>query len=208
MVQSGGVRRLVRLSAQTLSGPVEVPTVIIIRFAVIGALSFSVVTCGRIEASRDFNFGVRYFNEEKFDAAIRSFEKASEAFVHPAIAYNLSLSHLAALRELANQSEATNLPPEQIAPALAAVVSAQEIPEPKEEMLAKLGYIEGEIYALAGNSEAARSAFERSLSAVPEFVPTLKAQLKLDSELDTTLAQLVLATAEVEKLEPEEKLSQ
>jgi tetratricopeptide (TPR) repeat protein len=181
--------------------------VIIMRFAAICVLLASVVTCGRFEASRDFNFGVRYFNEEKFDAAIRSFEKAATARVDPVIAYNLALSHLAALRELSSQSEETNLSPEQIAPALASVASAQELPDPEEEMLAKMGYIEGEIYSLAGNSEAAHSAFARSLSADPDFPPTLKAQLKLDSESDTALAKLVLATADVEELEPEEKLS-
>ena len=180
---------------------------IIIRLAAICALLASVVTCGQLEASRYFNFGVRYFNEEKFDAAIRSFEKAATVRVDPAIVYNLALSHLAALRELSNQSKETNLSPEQIAPALAAVTSAQELPNPEEEMLAKLGYIEGEIYALAGSSEAAHSAFAKSLSADPDFPPTLKAQLKLDSKSETELAKLVLATADVEELEPEEKLS-
>jgi tetratricopeptide (TPR) repeat protein len=181
--------------------------VIVIRFAVATSLLLLVAACGRIEASRDFNFGVRYFNEEKYDAAIRSFESALESAADPAIAYNLALSHLAALRELSNDEEEQDLIPEQIAAALASVSSAQKLPEPSDELLAKLGYIEGAIHALAGNSEAARDSFQKSLSADPEFAPTLKAQLELDAESDSTLAKLVLATADIEKLEPEEKLS-
>ena len=180
---------------------------IAIRFAAICVLLASIVTCGRIEANRDFNFGVRYFNDKKFDAAIRSFERAASVRADPVIAYNLALSHLAALRELTSQTEESNLSPEQIAPALASVSSAQELPGLEDEMLAKLGYIEGEIYALAGNSEAAQRAFSRSLSADPNFPPTLKAQLELDTKSDTALARLLLATADVEELEPEEKLS-
>ena len=155
---------------------------IMIRFAIATALLLFVAACGRIEASRDFNFGVRYFNDEKFDAAVRSFEKASESFTDPAISYNLALSHMAALRELSNDGEKANLKPEQIAAGLAAVASAQGLPEPTDEMLAKLGYIEGTIYALAGNSEAARKSFQKSLSADSKFAPTLKARLELDAE--------------------------
>ena len=70
------------------------------------------------------------------------------------------------------------------------------------------GYIEGKIHALAGDPEAARDAFQRSLNADSKFIPTLKAQLELDGESDSTLAMLVLATAEIEKLELEEKLPQ
>ena len=181
---------------------------ILMRFAITVALLVAVAACDRIEASRDFNFGVRYFNDEKFEAAVRSFDKASESAADPAIAYNLALSHLAVLRESSDNGDAPNLDLERIAAALAAVTAAQELPDLTDEMLAKLGYIEGEIYALAENPEAARKAFQKSLSADPKFAPTLKAQLELDAESDTTLAQLVFATADIEKLKPEEKLSQ
>jgi len=160
-----------------------------------------------MEATRDFNFGVRYFNDKKFEAAIRSFERAASARTDPVIAYNLALSHLVALRELATRDQETDLSLERAAPALASVSSAQELPDLEDEMLAKLGYIEGEIYALIGNPEAAHRAFSRSLSADADFPPTLKAQLKLDTKSDSALAKLLLATADVEELELEEKLS-
>ena len=153
-------------------------------------------------------FGIRYFNEEKFAAAVRSFERASEALDDPAIAYNLALAHLAALREYSEKGDAPDLPPKQVAAALAAVAAGQALPEPTEEMLAKLGYIEGEIFVLSGNPDVIRKSFQKSLDADSNFAPTLKAQLELDTDSGTILARLVLATAEIEKLEPEPKLSQ
>jgi tetratricopeptide (TPR) repeat protein len=173
----------------------------------IGALIVSLAACGRFDASREFNYGVTYFNEEKFDAAARSFERASKSLNDPAIHYNLALAHLALLRESSNDDDSSSLQPQQVAAALAAVAAARELPEPTDEMLAKLGYIEGSIHALAGDEEAARRLFDESLEAEPDFKPTLKALLELDPESDTAVARLVLAAADVETLKPEEELS-
>ena len=177
------------------------------RLATIGALIVTLAACGRFDGTRQFNYGVRYFNDGKFDAAVRSFELASKALPDQAIRYNLALAHLASLRESPNGEDSSKLQSQQVTGALTAVATARELPEPTGEMLAKLGYIEGSIHLLAGDEKAARRAFRESLEAEPDFKPTLKALLELDPESDTAVARLVLATAEVEELQPEKKLS-
>ena len=177
------------------------------RLATIGALIVTLAACGSFDATRQFNYGVKFFNDGKFDAAVRSFERASKALPDQAIRYNLALAHLASLRESSNGDDSSKLQPQEVVGALAAVAAARELPEPTHEMLAKLGYIEGSIHFLTGDEKAARRAFRESLEAEPDFKPTLKALLELDPESDTAVARLVLATTDVEELKPEEKLS-
>ena len=177
-----------------------------LRLTMIGALILTLAGCGRLDATREFNYGLKYFNDQKFDAAVRHFERASEALPDAAIRYNLALAHLALLRESSAGDDPSDPQPQAIAAALAAVSAARELPELTDEMLAKLGYIEGSIHALAKDEKAARRAFAESLEAEPDFKPTLKALLELDSESDTPAGRLVLATAEVDQLEPAKKL--
>jgi len=178
-----------------------------IRLATIIALIAALGSCGRVEAAREFEYGVNYFNDEKFDAAARSFERAAETHTDPAIAYNLALARLAQIRKSVDDDGSKKPNPQQIGAALAAVATARELPDLTDGMLAKLGYIEGSIHVLAGEEEAARDAFSRSLKAQPEFRPTLKAVLELEPEFNTAIGRFVLATVDVEELKPEEKLS-
>ena len=169
----------------------------------------ALLACDRFDATRHFNHGLRAFQDEKYQVAVQFFSRASEALPNRATRYNLALAHLAWLRALssADKASAADLDPDRISAALAAVHAARELPELDDEMLAKLGYIEGAIHALAGNQEAAREAFMMSLAAVPDFEPTLKALLPLETEADTTATKLLAATAVVEPLEPEETLA-
>lgn len=173
----------------------------------IGAFVVFSTGCGRFDATREFNHGVSHFNDKNFDAAVRSFERASKSLDDPAIRYNLALAHLALLRESSNSDDSPNLQPTQVEVALAAVAAARELPDPTNEMLAKLGYIEGSIHALAGDENAARRSFEDSLEAESDFKPTLKALVELDPHSDTPVARFALAVADVEVLTPEEELS-
>ena len=173
-----------------------------------GVVMVALAACGRLDATREFNYGVKYFENGKFDEAIRSFERAYEDLPDPAIRYNLALAQLASLRESSRGDDLSEseVQPTQVAAALAAVTAARVLPDPSGQMLAKLGYIEGSIYILVGDEKAALSAFRESLKADPNFKPTLKALLELDPESDTPLARLVLAIADVEALKPEENL--
>lgn len=184
-----------------------------LRVVAMTALVVALVACGRVAATRDFNYGVRYFNDHEFDAAVRAFERASEVFEGPAIRYNLALARLAALRApgpsdkrgQSNRPDPPKTQAERHAEAFAAVAAARSLPTPTDAMLAKLGYIEGSLHVLAGDDKAARSAFARSLAADPGFKPTLKALVKIDPASDSTVARLLLATIEVERLKPEPK---
>jgi tetratricopeptide (TPR) repeat protein len=181
----------------------------ILRFAIISLLLVFLLTCGRLDATREFNYGIKYYNDEQFETAIHFFERASENFSNPAIGYNLALAHLAWLRESTNAdvSPQTGASPQDIASALRAVRSARELPELPDAMLAKLFYIEGSIHVIANDEAAARAAFAKSLSAEADFKPTLKVLVQLDPGADSPTARFILAAAEVDDLEPEEKLS-
>lgn len=179
-----------------------------LRLATLGVLILALGSCGRLDATREFNYGVKYYNDEKYDAAVRSFERASQAFAAPAIYYNLALAHLALARHSADDDESDVPKPEQVAAGLGAVAAARELPELTDEMLAKLGYIEGSLHVLAGDEQAARESFAVSLESDRDFKPTLKALLELDPESSTAIGRFTLATAAVEKLEPEDKLPQ
>ena len=143
------------------------------RVVAAGALIVALVACSRVDATRDFNYGVRYFNDDNFDAAVRSFERASEVLEGPAIRYNLALARLAVLRRSETNDDAKTRA-RRFEGALAAVVAARALPEATDRLLAKLGYIEGSIHALAGDDNAARGAFAKSLAAESGFKPTLR----------------------------------
>lgn len=179
-----------------------------LRFAIFGLLILVLGSCGRLDATREFNYGVKYYNDEKYDAAVHSFERASQGLAAPAIYYNLALAHLALVRESADDDESKVPGSEQVAAGLGAVAAARELPDLTDEMLAKLGYIKGSLHALAGDEQAAREAFAESLEAEPNFKPTLKALLELDPESSTAIGRFALATADAEELEPEDELPQ
>lgn len=67
-------------------------------------LSFS--ACQRMEATRHFNHGVEHYKAKRFQDAIHSFELARDQLSDPTIVYNLALSQLAHVRQLAGE-EAT-----------------------------------------------------------------------------------------------------
>jgi hypothetical protein len=168
------------------------------------------VACGRIDAARHFNHGIDHYEDKKFDAAIRSFERASKELTNPAISYNLALAHLALLRESADENDAVEgprVPPQSIEAALGAVRAALKLPELDDELRAKLYCVEGSILLLADDEVAARGSFAESLSVKADLKPTLRALVELGTESQAALAQLVLAQAEDAELELEEKLS-
>jgi tetratricopeptide (TPR) repeat protein len=173
-------------------------------------LLFLSVGCGRLEASRHFNYGIDYYQDKKFEAAIRSFEKASTSLSDPAIGYNLALAHLALLRESAGENdepEPSPISPQSIDAALGAVRAALELPDLADEMRAKLYYVEGSVLLLADDEASARRAFAESLSAKADLEPTLEALVELGADSEAPLAQLVLAQVEASDLELEEKLT-
>lgn len=179
-----------------------------LRLTTVGALVVILGSCGRLDATREFNYGINDYNDGRYGAAVHSFERASQALQDPAIYYDLALAHLALVRESADGGDSKVPRPEQVAAGLAAVATARELPDLTDEMLAKLGYIEGSLYTLARDEQAARDAFSESLRFEPDFKPTLKALLKLDPESSTAVGRLLLATADVDDLKPEDKLSQ
>jgi tetratricopeptide (TPR) repeat protein len=168
------------------------------------------VGCERLQADRHFNYGIDYYKDKKFEAAIRSFERASTHLSNPAIVYNLALAHLALLRESVGENDETEAPDvsaQSIEAALGAVRSALELPDLADEMRAKLYYVEGSVLLIANDEAAARRAFAESLSAKGDFEPTLGALVELSADSETPLAQLVLAQAEAGDPELEEKLT-
>lgn len=206
VVQSGGGRLVVRggrgLSALRILRIARIAR--ILRIVVAAALLVALAACSRVNATRDFNHGVQYFNDRNFDASVRSFERASEVLEGPAIRYNLALARLASLRG-SKASEDSKARARRFESALTAVVAARALAKPSDPMLAKLGYIEGSIHALAGDHKAARSAFAKSLASESGFRPTLKALLKLDPASESAVGRLVLATVAVEPLKLESK---
>lgn len=203
VVQSGGGRLVVR-GGCGLSALRILRIARILRIVVAAALLVALAACSRVNATRDFNHGVQYFNDRNFDASVRSFERASEVLEGPAIRYNLALARLASLRG-SKASEDSKARARRFESALTAVVAARALAKPSDPMLAKLGYIEGSIHALAGDHKAARSAFAKSLASESGFRPTLKALLKLDPASESAVGRLVLATVAVEPLKLESK---
>ncbi len=203
VVQSGGGRLVVR-GGCGLSALQILRIARILRIVVAAALLVALAACSRVNATRDFNHGVQYFNDRNFDASVRSFERASEVLEGPAIRYNLALARLASLRG-SKASEDSKARARRLESALTAVVAARAVAKPSDPMLAKLGYIEGSIHALAGDHKAARSAFAKSLASESGFRPTLKALLKLDPASESAVGRLVLATVAVEPLKLESK---
>jgi hypothetical protein len=142
---------------------------IVVRAILLASLALALAACGRIDATREFNYGLRYFGEQNFEAAIASFGRAAKAHSDPAIRYNSALAHLSALRSASNDggSRKSKLDPKRVAAALDAVATARETPNVRRKMLARLGYIEGSIHVLSGNEPLARRAFQMSLEADP-----------------------------------------
>ncbi len=186
------------------------------RFATCIVLLAFFIGCGPVEttwkflkATRHFNYGVSYYENNNFEAAVGSFERASNDFSHPTIGYNIALSHFAWLRDSVGSTGSlvnTAVSSKDAATALQAVHSALQSGDLSDEMRAKLFYIEGSIHVVAGDEAAARIAFKRSLSTQADFKPGLKSLAMLESEAEDSLARLVFAVAEVGELEPEEKL--
>lgn len=168
---------------------------------VLGSLS-----CAQVEANRQFQRGVRAYQRGAFDEAIASFERAYEVRTDPAILYNLALCHLQSLRALTERAsvEESEAASER---ALAAVREALSARGLDDETESKLRYVEGSILALAGDSEQARTAFERSLAARPDFRPSLKAIVELSPEAQSAPVRLLLSLTEIDEPPLEQQLA-
>jgi tetratricopeptide (TPR) repeat protein len=176
------------------------------RASSLALLGLHLLACNAIETDREFNLGLKYYEDGEFAAAAKSFERAAGHTKKASIEYNLALAHLALLREDAAEGAAGRpLPAAHVAPALARVGAVRRLRDLPGEMLVRIAFIEGSMHSLAGNQPAARSAYMQSLELDPGFLPSLRALAELDSSGDP-LARFVLAAIPVAKLVPEEKL--
>jgi hypothetical protein len=70
----------------------------------IGYLMFS----SQVEATREFNYGVKAYEDERFEAAVAYFRRATELSPDPTVAYNLALASWAAAKDAADLLEGGN----------------------------------------------------------------------------------------------------
>ncbi len=165
--------------------------------------------CEQVDATRDFNHGIKFYEAKSYAASVEFFERAAGGLDDPAISYNLALAHLAQLRSR-DPGAAGELLPTAGVPALEAVRTAIQHPEMDEERLVELHYIEARMHQVAGDSASERAALERSLALDPgyrpalrelvelderEAVPTLRERVRLDERMPSPLVRLVVALA-------------
>lgn len=166
----------------------------------LGVLLTTALACGRVSATREFNHGIRYYNEENYPAAVRAFERASQSLPHREVRYNLALARFKALKTASEPS------PADTRAALEAVTHALKAERVDDPMQARLHYIAGSIHHLTGDEKRARAAFAEALAHQDDYAPALRALVKLDTPEDSPLARFVLAVSEVEEPTLEDKL--
>ncbi len=156
--------------------------------------------CDRLDATRNFNNGVRYFEREEYAAAAKMFELARNARDEPEIRYNLAIARWAVLRDTptSSTSAATADDRPEVEEALSAVHSALDVATTKASEAA-LHYIEGAIHRGSGDPAAARAAFGRALTAEKRYPPALKAMIELSPQSDALTTQLLLTSITVEE---------
>jgi len=137
--------------------------------------------CEQVEATRDFNHGIKFYEAKSYAVSVEFFESAARGLDDPAISYDLALAHLALLKS--DNREATGeLPPTAGVPALEAVRAAIQHPEMSQERLVELHYIEAQIHHVAGDSASQQAALERSLALDQGYRPALREMVELDEE--------------------------
>ena len=173
---------------------------LVLSFLVCAAL----IGCQRLEASRNFHSAVALHNKREYGPAVQLFRRAAELHDHPVILYNLAVSGLA----WARQSKGADLKTleSRCDRVRSVAVRARSAGRPSARRLAQLHYLEGSAEVLAGNQPAARAAFEAALQAKAGYKPALKALIELSAEGESRLAQLVLATVDIQEPQLEKTL--
>ncbi len=164
------------------------------------ALLATALACGRVSATREFNYGVRYYNEHNYPAAVRAFERASQGLESPTVLYNLALSQLAVLKTAEDPS------PGDARAALDVVTRARRSEGVDHSMQARLFYIAGSVHRLLGEDAKARGAFDEAVALERDYAPALRELVRLDTNADSALARFVLSVVSVEEPALEAKL--
>jgi tetratricopeptide (TPR) repeat protein len=139
------------------------------------------VACDQVDATRDFNHGIKFYKAKNYAASVEFFQSAGLGIDDPAISYNLALAHLALLNSV--EQDATGAAPATASvPALEAVRSALQHPEMSVGRRAELSYIEARIHQAAGDPASERAALERALGLDPGYRPALRELVKLDEQ--------------------------
>lgn len=171
----------------------------------IGYLMFS----SQVEATREFNYGVRAYEDERFDTAVRSFRRSVELSPNPTATYNLAVASWAAVKDAKKRAENGDegeVSQEEIGKSIQtaheAITEALGTEGLEEDQILDLTYLEARLLAVEGKTKEARDRLREALSLEEGFKPALRELVRLDTtERPNPMRELLVALAEDE--EPE-----
>lgn len=172
--------------------------------AALGAAGLGyLILSSQVEATREFNYGVKAYEDERFDAAVRHFRRSVELSPNPTVLYNLAVASWAAIKDATESSEGgdeAGVSQEQIEKATQtareAISEALASEDLDEEQILDLTYLEARLLAVEGRHQEARDHLREALSLEEGFKPALRELVRLDAaEKPDPMRQLLVTLA-------------
>jgi len=136
-----------------------------------------------ITSWRNYNNGVRAFNENNFQLAAVKFDQAKMGSKNPILEYNRCISLWSGI--LKKQKDKKNAEKNEIIQSIhatnQAITNLLRRQTLKNDYLAKLGYAKGTLFLITSQIDSAKNSFQQAISWDKSFTPPLVEMVKLES---------------------------